>query len=528
MTSAVPCCESKGPPAVFAVCLIYAVAAASIGWHNTVLDFLGFRQAQTALSAYFMVGRPPCLAYETPVVGPPWSIPFELPIYQWSVAAVVTCCDTPLDETARAVSLFFFLLTLVPAYRLLSWLGFARGHRLLALSLFVVSPFYIFWSRTFLIESTALFFSMSYLAAALSAIEQPSPRRLIAAVLFGVLAALVKITTCFVFVMMVLLYLLYVWWGRGREKLRSAHLGRSIGLALLLLAIPFVAGWSWTRFADEQKMRNPIGRHLTTSADMMRQWNYGSVEQRLTPSTWSVILTAAHYALGHGLIFILVLLAWPFARGRRGIILACLLVYPLAPLVFTNLYWFHEYYAFANNVLLIAALAVCLLALLERGGRFRLVGLAGLAGFLALAVWRHQEHYRPIQETNHEHLMAVSRTIQYVTRPDDVLVVLGCDWSSELPYYSRRRALSIPFWLDPSLEKVPQYLNIEPPYRIGAIVVHTAWLPLDSAAMEETIAKAGFAVTPHPVDDNFTVYAISPVRSERSSSDGTPNAAGIR
>src|SRR5262249_34319229 len=102
MISALPSRESKRPLGVFAACLVYASVAASIGWHHTVLDSLAFRQAQTALTAYFMVGRTPCLAYETPVVGPPWSIPFELPVYQWIVAAVVTFCHTPMDETGRA------------------------------------------------------------------------------------------------------------------------------------------------------------------------------------------------------------------------------------------------------------------------------------------------------------------------------------------------------------------------------------------------------------------------------------------
>src|SRR5262245_18586165 len=139
MTSALLSRDSKWPLAVFALCLIYSVAAASLGWHNTVLDVLGFRQAQTALTAYFMVGQLPRLAYETPVVGPPWSIRFELPVDQWIVAAIVTFCHTPMDATGRAVSFLFFLLTLVPAYRVLTWLGFARGHRFLALSLFVIS-----------------------------------------------------------------------------------------------------------------------------------------------------------------------------------------------------------------------------------------------------------------------------------------------------------------------------------------------------------------------------------------------------
>jgi len=497
---------------LLAACLIYAVWAASIGWHNTVLDFIGFRQAQTGLTAYFMVGRPPSLAYETPVVGPPWSIPFELPVYQWIVAAIITLRHTPMDETGRAVSLVFFLLMLFPAYRVLAWLGFARGHRLLALAIFTVSPFYIFWSRTFLIESTALFFSLCYLAAALPAVDKPTPGRVTAALLFGVLAALVKITTCFVFSLLILIYLAHVWLSQGRDRFRPTVLGRPALLCLLLLGVPFAAGWSWTRFADEQKALNPIGRHLTTSAEVMHKWNYGSFEQRCTLTTWGAILAPGHYALGHGGVLAVALLALAFARRRWRPVLACLLVYPIAPLVFTNLYWYHEYYSFANNVLLLAATAISLIALLERGGAYRLLGEAGVAAFLALAIWRHQDYYLPIQSCNHEELNAVSRTIQQVTQPDDVLVILGCDWSSEVPYYSRRRSLSIPCWLNPSLEKVPGYLDMAPPYHVGALVVRTGGEHFDRATVEETIRKAGFAVQYHRADEEFEVYAVQRAR----------------
>ena len=63
---------------LFLACLwIYALVA-GMGWSNTILDAHGFRQTQTALTTYFMIGQAPKLAYETPVLGPPWSIPLEL------------------------------------------------------------------------------------------------------------------------------------------------------------------------------------------------------------------------------------------------------------------------------------------------------------------------------------------------------------------------------------------------------------------------------------------------------------------
>ena len=79
-----------------------------IGWNNNILDQYGFRQAQTAISTYYTIKDGFALRYITPVLGAPWSIPFEFPLFQWIVAGLVLIFKTPLDQTGRFVSLFFF------------------------------------------------------------------------------------------------------------------------------------------------------------------------------------------------------------------------------------------------------------------------------------------------------------------------------------------------------------------------------------------------------------------------------------
>src|SRR5262249_24099130 len=147
--------------AFFLACFAYFVYAVQLGWHGSLIEDQGFRQTQTAITAYYMVGQAPKLAYETPVLGPPWSIPFEFPLYQWLVAGIVTALHTPLDQTGRFVSIAFYLLTLFPANQILKELRFSKPSRLVILALLLTSPFYIYWSRSFLIESTALFLSLS-------------------------------------------------------------------------------------------------------------------------------------------------------------------------------------------------------------------------------------------------------------------------------------------------------------------------------------------------------------------------------
>jgi hypothetical protein len=138
------------------------------------------------------------LAYETPVLGPPWSTPFEFPLYQWLVALTVKAGLFPIDQAGRFVSIFFFLSTFYPFYKILQALRLTPGQIFLVLSLYCVSPQYLFWSRTFMIESTALALAMYYLWLIVAYVAADRPTRkgwhILGRSYWGT-AAMVKITT---------------------------------------------------------------------------------------------------------------------------------------------------------------------------------------------------------------------------------------------------------------------------------------------------------------------------------------------
>lgn len=495
------------PAALFLVCLAYSVWALSVGWHHSIIDMMGFRQTHTALSTYFMVGQPPRLDYETPVIGPPWAIPFEFPVYQWLVAGLCTLLNTPLDETGRFVSAVFFYLTLLPAERILARFGLPRGHRLLALALFVANPFYIFYARCFLIESTALFFSMWYLATALWALAEPRPMPIAGAAVLGVLAALVKGTTFAIFVLAVLLFLT----GdlvRRRRELNLKSWCTAAAFAVLLIALPLGVGALWTEYADRQKELHPIAQRLTAKALAEAGWYFGPWSQRLALPTWADIFGRTSTTLGHWLVLAPCLIAVALMRRYRLAVAGCLLVFLAGPLVFTNQYYIHEYYSYANHIALLCIVVLVLEALSQRGGAFRVVAGAGFAAFLALGVYRYFDYFYPIQAHDYQDVAAVSQTVRETTDPDDVILIIGRDWASDVPYYSRRRALMIPVWKHPSLDRLPEYLDAVRPYRVGALVICHLYAKDTPASVESAFRKLGLSVRHHAADENFDVYVL--------------------
>jgi hypothetical protein len=413
---------------VFVACLAFHLWAVTGGLGAPLLDAHAFRQTQTAITTYWLLRGGPWIDYETPVLGPPWSIPFELPLYQWTVAAFVRVTGLPLDPAGRVVSELFFLATLPACWLVLRGLGIARRHRWPFLSLLVVSPLYVFWSRTFMIESAALCLAVAYAAAVLAWTARPSRARAGVALAVGALAAATKITT---FAGFAALAILVVPW-------RARRLG-----AAAMVGLPLLAGAAWHAHADAVKAANPIAAGFLTS-DALGTWSFGTAAQRLAPDTWrTAFARTLRDVLGTPWVVVVAALGVAVARRRAGLFVGALGLFVGPFLVFTNLHVVHDYYAYANGVFLVAAVAAAVLALLESGGGRRVAAVALLLAAAGCEIRAYLRDVRPRQTraVQSPRDSELGRLVRARTRPGDVLVVYGEDWSPVLPYYLERRAI---------------------------------------------------------------------------------------
>jgi hypothetical protein len=425
--------------AIFTACLIHSFWAISRGWNNPLIEAHAFRQTQTAISVFYLLKGSPWLAYETPVLGLPWSIPMEFPLYQGIVATLVKFLQTPIDQTGRFVSASFFYLSLIPIYVILSYLQVARAFRWLFLSLFLASPLYLFWARTFMIESTALFFSLAYIACIVVYFRQ---RLLILALLsciFGVAAGLTKATTLAGF-----LILAFIGTGANwlkKESQRSFVQDFLIPLVAFFM-IPYLVTKMWINFADAQKLLNPMTADFITS-QALKDWNFGTIAQKLSWSGWRNYITRTlKDVFGGTTISLMVLLILPFFTRKKLFIFGSILLFVITVAIFTNLHFVHNYYPYANALFLLVAAGFTIMGLIERQQKvWQYIGWF----FLALILLSQLQFYRSFwysKITSYStKYLEISSQVQSITSSDGVLLIYGHEWNPLIPYYSQRRAL---------------------------------------------------------------------------------------
>src|SRR5262249_54540856 len=156
----------------------------------------------------------------------------------------------------------------------------------------------IFWSRTFMIESTALFFSVMYAALFVATDRSFSIARMAAGIACGSLAAMVKLTTLVPFLAVGPLCRMM-----GPPGRRPAPWWA--GFSMLLA--PLGAGVWWTQYADRIKAENLLTRPLRAAA--LVQWNFGTLAQRSQPEAWGTVFTT-----------------WDEVTGSLAVLVICALV----------------------------------------------------------------------------------------------------------------------------------------------------------------------------------------------------------
>jgi len=404
--------------------------------------YVSQRETQTAISSYYMIHEDTGLFdYITPVSGYPWAIPFEFPIYQY-IAARIAGNLLPLNEVGRVLSLLFFMGTLFICFRLLRQLEVSLDQSFLLLALLASSPIYLSYSFSFTIETTALFFAVLYLYLYILYLKKKHPVTLILAIGAGILAILTKTTTWVVIGGLIAVVIAWGIFQKIKEKQFRVHFKDFIYQSLVVI-IPLISGYLWTLYADSVKMANPLGALATSSA--LQSWTYGTIAQKFSIFQWFYFLVRSFIGI-FGIMGILIpfLLLYRYLKKRKfnrdkkingidkKLLLLTAATFFIGPVIFTNLYFEHDYYVIAGGLFLIFPVYFILKDHFKKF-LFILLIVSNLITAYFYLYLKQVNYYNPLNQ----HIV---NTIKQV--PGEYsLIVFGATFDSFIPYYSHKKAL---------------------------------------------------------------------------------------
>jgi hypothetical protein len=422
---------------VLALVSLAALLALTLG--DPIVDLHAFRQTQTAITVFWMGHGGDLFAYQTPVLGAPWTIPFELPTYQWLVLAT-WATGIPLEPAGRLVSVVAMLAALWPLRSICRELSLDPRMTTLVSAVVLTAPVTLFWSRTVMPESMALLLALAWLSLLFRLRRDPAWWRLAALLVVGALASGTKITTFAPYLGLGMLVVADAAWTARRS------FGWWAAMAAALF-VPVVAGIAWTEFTDTLKVASPLATELTS--DRLTSWNFGTLAQRMSGEFFvKALWERPTSVLGVAVLALPLLLAAALVKVPRAGLLALLLVcvYLGGFAVFANLYLRHDYYHFAVAPALAMACVVTLGALLGMRRPGWLVGAVFLVQVSQL--WAFEEHYGELLRNNgpHNSFVKLGEFIRSHSREGDGMLIVGTSYNSAIPYYAQRRTVGIPEW----------------------------------------------------------------------------------
>lgn len=433
------------------ITLVFFIFVNVVNLKNPILEQHSFRQTQTAISVFYLIKDGFTLNYITPVVGKTYSIPFEFPIYQFVVAFIAKYCGLSIDVSGRLISLLFGIGILAINNILLKEIGINRNARLFSFVLIVFAPIYLFWSGTFMIESSALFLAISSLLFVIKYARYQKNIYLILWFFLATLALLQKVTTAIFpyFIGCVVLIFLHL------KAYKNSDLKITIFKIILhnlVVILPILIAYGWVLYTDILKSDNPIAVVKMTST-ALTEWNYGNLTQRFSKNFWYnniyIRAVAPLTLFGFGFIIIFMcLLDKSIKRHIKIVICVFLGLYLIPQLVFTNLFIVHDYYHYAVVIYLCNSIGIAysyvnLNCYTKRLPFYLLLATCVCSIVFFINQYRHAKFSR-IDDSYKT--LAIAREIKNQTVPDDVFVIFGYDWSSEVAYYSERKSLAVPEW----------------------------------------------------------------------------------
>jgi hypothetical protein len=446
---------------------------------QNLLDIQPFRQTQTAISVWnFTQEGFNFFNYQTPIFGPPYQAPFELPVFQTTAYLFYKLGINNIEIACRLANILYFVLCALLLIPIVSKLFKNRLITLLTLIHFCFIPFALCWSRNVTIEFCALSFCLLYLLLFFKVQENNGFLKYINLFLLcviGCLAYSIKLTTAFPYVIIVATFfgleilkqILQSW--KNKTMLNYIFSFTTFQNALIVFLgflIPFLSMYLWVRHTDLLKMQSTFSYSMTSSS--MREWTFGMWDDKTNFLKWHVIVERIGFSL---LPFLLTLVSF-FGLINKGIrayfnkFLLCLIVILLTIFIFFNLYYEHDYYLAALLPLfgVMFALGYYIISTFLDSLKFKnilkktIITTLIAIPFLMPSGMKFTTEYLRFMYTKNVNedypQFVIGKKIQSMTNKKDEIIFTDYEWSSEMLYCAKRKGL---MWTDGNEKEIGRF-----------------------------------------------------------------------
>ncbi|MCM1038228.1 MAG: glycosyltransferase family 39 protein [Ruminococcus sp.] len=385
----------------------------------------------------------------------------EFPIYQSVVYFIMKILHkTNIDVWCRLVSLATFYLS-VFVLKKVADLVIDKKSAYCSCLIYLFAPFTILWSRAAMIDYMSVLFALIYVWGLYSWLVK-GKKTIIITLLFGCMGYLLKVTTMFPYIFFLAYLIIRYFYEEiikysGKFTLHTifAYIGRNkvrIIILAVLCILPVISGVCWIRYADAVKEQSVFTSEFTSEA--LRSWNYGTMEQKLQISNWSIVLRRLVQYIGGVPVAGCLILLYLFLGKRRNlsIVISCTAASILTIFILFNLYDFHDYYFIALTPMLSMIYGVMLFTGIEKlfsAGNWGKTGVLVLVFVIIFAEGRTNAVYLKYAITKEERgadadwLIALGSYVGSITEPDERIVTQGEYAIATLPYYADRKAMMI-------------------------------------------------------------------------------------
>jgi hypothetical protein len=380
------------------------------------------------------------LAVELPVVGPPWRVPMEFPVFQLLAAVPVRLFGLDVAFAGRLTASVMFCLCALAIYALVIFFT-STSHALATLVIFLFTAFGMNWGSQVLIDFTSAGLCLAGLVVVMRGITRRSNTLATLGMVIASLGSLTKVTTALPLV--IGLGCLLAWTHRAVARWRR--------WMLLFASLPMVPVTIWMFVIDATKTTNRFANDFSIRSHLTRGAVFRPLRDAIEPAAWSSWAVQSFEPVAGSLVVLTVVLFVALHSSRTRIIgLMTLVALVAGPLALNGFYLQHEYYLIAIYPILSAAVGAGLVEIVARimhtdwGWKGWGRHAVGTALVIAVALsWLSPTGVRNLEELliRQQSIMPDVSDLLTSTQADDYVISIQRDTTPTRFYASGRRGV---------------------------------------------------------------------------------------